>query len=68
MVDLLEILDKPTLDREIQRHESSNPPPFGEPFIAIRITPQQEIQLDDARALHSRIVVNYMGKIKKRGT
>jgi tetrahydromethanopterin S-methyltransferase subunit A len=68
MVDLLDILEKPTLDREIQRCESSNPPPFGEPFIAIRITPQQEIQLDDARALHSRIVVNYMGKIKKRGT
>lgn len=68
MVDLLDIIDTQTLDQEIQRCEALRSPSFGEPFIAIRITPQQEIQLDDARALHSRIVVNYMGKIKKRGT
>jgi len=35
--------------------------------IAIKIIPKKTITLTDKRALHSKIVMNYMGKIEKRG-
>ena len=43
------------------------PQSFGEPYIAIRIKPETTTLLDDKRALHSKIVMDYLGKIKKRG-
>jgi len=43
------------------------PPSFGEPYIAIRIKPEAVVSLTDKRALHSKIMVDYMGKIKRRG-
>jgi tetrahydromethanopterin S-methyltransferase subunit A len=43
------------------------PSSFGEPYIAIRIKPEAVVDLSDKRALHSKIVIDYMGKVQKRG-
>jgi len=68
IVDLLGVKDKETIDKTIDDYIKKSPPKFGEPYIAIQITPETTVLLDDKRALHSKIVVNYMGKIEKRGT
>jgi len=43
------------------------PSSYGEPSIAIRIKPETTVSLTDKRALHSKIIIDYMGKVKKRG-
>jgi hypothetical protein len=42
-------------------------PPYGEPYIAIRIKKEISTKIDDKRALHSKIVIDYLGNIEKRG-
>lgn len=66
VIDLIDITDKKIIDRTIDQFLSKRTEPFGEPYIAIKIVPEKEI-IEDRRALHSKIVINYMGKIKKRG-
>ena len=66
IVDLLGIKDKEQIDKVIEECIEKSPQPFGEPYIAIRITPEAT-SLDDKRALHSKIVLDYLGKVKKRG-
>lgn len=39
---------------------------FGEPYIAIRIKPRVKISLNDKRVIHSKIVIDYLGRVKKR--
>jgi tetrahydromethanopterin S-methyltransferase subunit A len=39
---------------------------FGEPYIAIQLKKETKHITNDTRALHSRITVDYMGKIEKR--
>jgi len=46
---------------------AKSPPSFGDPYIAIRIKPEATVSLDDKRALHSKIVLDYLGNVKKRG-
>ena len=67
IVDLLDVSDSKLIDNEIIKCINSAPESFGEPYIAIKIKPDVEVNLEDKRALHSKIVMNYMGKIKKRG-
>jgi tetrahydromethanopterin S-methyltransferase subunit A len=67
VVNLIGIQDKKHIDRTIDDCISKSPSSYGESYIAIRITPEATISLDDKRALHSKIVVDYMGKVKKRG-
>ena len=67
IINLIGINDNEKIDIEIKKCINSAPEPFGEPYIAIRIAPEAKVNLDDKRALHSKIVVNYMGKIKRRG-
>jgi tetrahydromethanopterin S-methyltransferase subunit A len=67
IVDLLDVIESKVIDDEIDKCINSAPKSFGEPYIAIRIKPDIEVNLDDKRALHSKIILNYMGKIKKRG-
>ena len=66
MIDLIDVKDKNQINKVIEECISKNPSSFGESYIAIRITPEAAI-IDDKRALHSKIVVDYMGKVKKRG-
>ena len=67
VIDLIGINDKNEIDKSINECIAKSPQSFGEPYIAIRIKPEATTLLDDQRALHSKIVMDYMGKIKKRG-
>ena len=67
IVDLLGVKDKETIDTTINTYIKETPSSFGEPYIAIQIKPEATVVLDDKRALHSKIVLNYMGKVEKRG-
>jgi tetrahydromethanopterin S-methyltransferase subunit A len=67
IVDLLGIKDKGNIDKAVHDNTVKSVPPYGKPYIAIRIKPKTTVTLDDKRALHSKIVINYMGKIEKRG-
>jgi tetrahydromethanopterin S-methyltransferase subunit A len=66
IVDLVGIKDKNHIDRVIDDYIERSPSSFGEPYIAIRIKPKAS-SLDDKRALHSKIVLDYLGRVKKRG-
>jgi len=67
IVDLLGIKDKRSIDKAVHDNTVKSVPPYGEPYIAIRIKSKTTVNLDDKRALHSKIVINYMGKVEKRG-
>jgi tetrahydromethanopterin S-methyltransferase subunit A len=67
VVDLIGVTKKENIDTVIAEYIKKSPASYGEPYIAIRIKPESTISLTDARALHSRIVMNYLGKVKKRG-
>jgi tetrahydromethanopterin S-methyltransferase subunit A len=66
-VDLLGVTEKEKIDDAIAKCIQKSPPSFGEPYIAIRIKPETTVSLSDARALHSKIIMNYLGKVAKRG-
>ena len=67
IVDLVGDKNKAKIDKVTEKFIEKSTQPFGESYIAIRITPEATILSDDKRALHSKIVIEYMGKIKKRG-
>jgi tetrahydromethanopterin S-methyltransferase subunit A len=56
------------IDKIIQHYLNKKKQPYGEPYIAIQIVSEKKISIDDKRALHSKIMIDYLGKIKKRGT
>ena len=70
--DQVEIIDFIGESNQTQLRKSINEiackpvEPFGEPFIAIQLKKIAHDDFSDKRALHSKIIVNYMGKIKKR--
>ena len=66
VIDMVGEQDKSKIDKKISECISKSPSSFGKPYIAIRITPEVAT-LDDKRALHSKVVMDYMGKVKKRG-
>lgn len=65
IVNLLNIKDKKQIEKVINEYVSKKIGSFGKPYIAIRIKPETA-NIDDKRALHSKIIVDYIGKIKKR--
>jgi tetrahydromethanopterin S-methyltransferase subunit A len=67
VVDLIGVKDKNKINKTVDEYTAKTPPLFGEPYIAIRIKPETSIKIDDKRALHSKVVINYMGKVEKRG-
>ena len=66
-INLIGEKNKKNIDKTIESCIQKTPPSFGEPYIAIQITPDIAVSLTDKRALNSKIMINYMGKIKKRG-
>jgi tetrahydromethanopterin S-methyltransferase subunit A len=66
IIDMIGEKDTSKIDKKIKECINKSPPSFGKSYIAIRITPKIAT-LDDKRALHSKIIIDYMGKIKKRG-
>ncbi|MBN1280693.1 MAG: hypothetical protein JXA00_03500 [Candidatus Thermoplasmatota archaeon] len=67
MVDLLGTTEKDTIDAAIKECEQQSPSSFGEPYIAIRLKPETMEKVTDKRALHSKIVIDYLGRVTKRG-
>ena len=66
VVNLIGNKNSSEINNKINDCIKKSPPSFGEPYIAIRITPEAA-KIDDKRALHSKIIIDYMGKVKKRG-
>ena len=66
ILDLINIIDKVKINNIIKKYISINTKSFGKPYIAIRFKKIKNMKLDDKRALHSRIKINYLGKIEKR--
>jgi tetrahydromethanopterin S-methyltransferase subunit A len=67
VVDLLGEKQKEKIDNIVANCISKAPSSYGEPYIAIRIKPEMTVSLTDKRALHSKIVISYLGKVEKRG-
>ncbi|MCX6664665.1 MAG: hypothetical protein NT038_01195 [Euryarchaeota archaeon] len=67
IVDLIGEHDTKKITTLIHQYTAKTTQPFGEPYIAIRIKPETQISINDKRALHSKITINYRGKVKKRG-
>jgi len=68
LVNLIGVTEKGKIDEVVQNYIARSPPSYGEPYIAIRIKPEKNVQITDTRALHSKIILDYKGKIKKRGS
>ena len=67
VVDLIGESDTGKIDAVIADHIQKVSPSFGEPYIALRLKPEITVNITDNRALHSRIIIDYMGKVRKRG-
>jgi tetrahydromethanopterin S-methyltransferase subunit A len=67
MIDLLGVTDDQAITDHILTCTKKKSPSFGEPFIAIRMQPEIEHSLEDKRALHARIMIDYQGHVTKRG-
>jgi len=65
LVDMIDVKEKKDIDATIKRCIAKKPSCFGEPYIAIRIKPETT-KIEDKKALHSRIIIDYMGIVKKR--
>jgi len=68
ILDLIGVRKNEKIDAVVRDCIKKSPPSFGSPYIAIKIMAKHRWAVtDDKRALHSKIVIDYMGKIKGRG-
>jgi tetrahydromethanopterin S-methyltransferase subunit A len=67
IIDLIDINDKKKIDSIIDKYNSKIKKPYGKPYIAIKFKTEKKIKINDKRALHSKIRINYLGKVEKRG-
>lgn len=67
IVDLIDVNDEAEIKKAISDCISRDPGCFGESYIAIRLVSKVKASLDDKRALHSKIKIDYMGRVEKRG-
>jgi hypothetical protein len=66
MVDLIGETNPEILNQKVDNIVSNDVSSFGEPFIAIQLKQASHDEITDKRALHSKIILNYMGKVKRR--
>jgi len=66
IIDLIGLSDHDKINETIKKCLNKNPDSFGKPYIAIQIKQIKKHKLDDKRALHSKIIIDYIGNIKKR--
>ncbi len=66
IIDLIDIKNKKSIDKKINECLNKKKESFGKPYIAIKIASETK-SIGDKRALHSKIIVDYLGKIRKRG-
>ncbi len=65
IINLLNKTDKKLIDKKSDLLDKKIKP-LDKPYIAIKIE-QNKTKINDKRAIHSKIVVDYIGRIKKRG-
>jgi len=65
-IDLINETNHEKIEQTIEELLKKPLPCFGDPYIAIKIK-TKKTTIDDKKALHSKIIIDYMGKIKKRG-
>lgn len=66
IVDLIDESDEEKIDAAIQECLKKSPPPYGDPYIAVRAKPQRATLSGDKRALHAKIRIDWMGRVSKR--
>jgi len=66
VIDMIGEKNKIRIDEKIHELLKKSLSSYGESYIAIRIVPKTT-RINDKRALHSKIYIDYLGKIKKRG-
>ncbi len=66
VIDMIGEKNKIKIDKKINELIKKSLSPYGESYIAIKFVTKTTI-INDKRALHSKIYVDYLGKIKKRG-
>jgi len=66
-VDLIGENDHHRIRQVIDEYTAKKTHCFGKPYIALRLTPTAERSLEDKRAIHARIIVDYLGHVSKRG-
>jgi len=67
IIDCINITDKKKIDKIIDNYNLIKFKPYGKPYIAINFKIKNNIKIEDKRALHSKIKINYLGKVIKRG-
>jgi tetrahydromethanopterin S-methyltransferase subunit A len=67
IIDYISVNDSMRITAEITTLDAQAPPSFGEPYIAIRLRPEATTSIEDARALHAKITIDYLGRVKRRG-
>jgi tetrahydromethanopterin S-methyltransferase subunit A len=67
IIDLIDVDNSNKINNLLRKFNLKSPKSFGKPYIAIKIKERMKINLKDKRAIHSKIIINYMGKIKMRG-
>jgi tetrahydromethanopterin S-methyltransferase subunit A len=67
IIDCIDIIDSIKLNKIIDKYMLKTYKPFGKPFIAIKFKIEKKVKLNDKRALHSKIKIDYLGIVKKRG-
>jgi tetrahydromethanopterin S-methyltransferase subunit A len=66
IINLIGITNKDKIDKTIKIYSEKSPKPYGNPYYAIKIKNIKTLSIDDKRALHSKIVIDYLGRIKRR--
>jgi tetrahydromethanopterin S-methyltransferase subunit A len=65
-VDLVDETDAGKISSQILSLHARSPPVFGGPYIAIRFRPERGVMVEDARALHARITIDSLGRVRRR--
>ena len=68
IINHIDLTDSQKINTIVEQYIHKKTKPYGEPYIAIQIISENKISLEDKRALHSKIMIDYVGKVKKRGT
>ncbi len=68
IINHIDLSDSQKINTIIEKYIHKKTESYGEPYIAIQIISENKISLEDKRALHSKIMIDYLGKVKKRGT
>ena len=66
IIDLINVTDTNLIEKKVSDHLNINTDSYGEQYISIQLKKEKDLSLDDKRALHSKIILNYLGKIEKR--